>query len=122
MTETEHSDTTDSRPKKQTFNVKNVMYNLEERRRKELRILAFKTLTFSLAVLQIFLGHFYCAMFILWSASMLHVEVISLGHIVKKDNQIEYNWLDFYWYAVSAYICIPQAFLRSRLIRNDVYF
>ena len=107
MTETEHSDTTDSRPKKQTFNVKNVMYNLEERRRKELRILAFKTLTFSLAVIQIFLGHFYCAMFILWSASMLHVEVISLGHIVKKDNQIEYNWLDFYWYAVSAYICIP---------------
>ena len=122
MTETEHSDTTDSKPKKQSFNVKNVLYNIEEKRKKELRILAFKTFTFSLAVLQIFLGHFYCAVFILWSASMLHIEVISLGAIVKKDNMIEYSWLDFYWYVVSAYITVPQAFLRSRMIRDDVYF
>ena len=59
------------------------------------------------ATLPIFVGHFYCAVGILWSASVLHLEVISIGHIIKKDNVIEFNWLDVYWYAVGAYISIP---------------
>ena len=55
----------------------------------------------------IFAGHFYCAMFILWSASILHREVISMGHILQKEQHIAFSWLDWYWYAVGAYICIP---------------
>ena len=87
-TETELSDTTDSQPKKQKFSVKNAMYNMEVKRLKELKIIAFKLLTVCLTVLLTFMGHFYCAIAILCSASMLHIEVISLGGVVKKDNQI----------------------------------
>ena len=64
------------------------MYNMEVKRLKELKIIAFKLLTVCLTVLLTFMGHFYCAIAILCSASMLHIEVISLGGVVKKDNQI----------------------------------
>ena len=64
-------------------------------------------MTWLAAVVQIFIGHFYFAIFILWSASVLHKEVISTGQVLRKDNEIAFSWLDYYWYAVGAYICIP---------------
>ena len=41
-----------------------------------------KLASWLMAALPIFCGHFYCAIFILWSASVLHREVISMGHIL----------------------------------------
>ena len=127
MTEAEQQ-TSDSQAenkrKKQSFNVRRIMEHthMQEQRKKNLKIVLFKLLTWITASSAIFVGHFYCAIFIMWSASMLHMDVISLGHVIRKDNVIEFNWLDVYWYAVGAYICIPNAFLRRRLIGNDVYF
>ena len=73
-----------------------------------------------LASFWIMCGHFYCAIFILWSASVLHREVISMGHILQKERQIAFSWLDWYWYAVGAYICIPYAFLRRNILESLV--
>lgn len=69
--------------------------------------------TWSLACLGIFSGHFYCAIFILWSASILHKENLTMGHLsLRKEQEIAFSWLDWYWYLVGAYICVPYAFLR----------
>jgi len=66
----------------------------------------------------IFIGHFYCALFILWSASVFYKEVISMSRVLRKDQEIAFSWMDWYWYAVGAYICIPYAFLRRAIIRS----
>lgn len=122
-TENQTSDSqAESKPKKQNFNVERIMETMEEQRKKSVLINGLKLLTLIVASLVILMGHFYCAICILWSASMLHMEVISLSNVIRKDNVIKFNWLDAYWYAVGAYISIPNAFLRRRLIGNDVYF
>jgi hypothetical protein len=38
-----------------------------------------------------------------------------MGQVLRKDEEIAFSWLDWYWYFVSAYICIPYAFLRRKL-------
>jgi len=65
-------------------------------------------------------GHFYFALFILWSASYNYKEVISLNRVVQKEYMITFSWIDWYWYAVSAYIVLPRVFLR-REIMESVY-
>ena len=77
-----------------------------------------KLATWVLPCLLCICGHFYCAIFILWSASILHREVISKGHILQKEKQILFSWLDYYWYFVGAYICIPYAFVRRKFIES----
>ncbi len=91
---------------------------MEVKRQKNGQIFMAKLLTWILAALQVFCGHFYTAIFILWSASVLHKEVISIGHILQKDQHIALSWLDWYWYAVGAYICIPYAFLRRNITES----
>mgnify|MGYP001173820394 CR=1 FL=1 len=69
------------------------------------------------------MGHFYSAMVILGSASVLHMEVLSLGYAIRKDTTPKtFSWLDVYWYAVGTYITIPWFFFRRSMIENDVYF
>ena len=70
------------------------------------------------ACVMIAMGHFYCACFILWSASLLHKFNISEGEIVRKELAISFSWLDLYWYFVGAYICIPYAFLRRNITQS----
>ena len=71
--------------------------------------------TWIVACFWVLCGHFYCAIFILWSASVLHKEVISMGEIMRKEQEIAFSWLDLYWYLVGAFICIPYAFLRKNI-------
>ena len=97
------------------FNVRNIVSKLKENQRKNSRIFLTKVMMWLLPCLMVFMGHFYCAIFILWTASMLHMEVIQMGNVMQKDHEIKYSWLDVYWYAVGAYICIPYAFLRRKL-------
>ena len=125
MTETESrsSENDHDKKKKLNFNVRQMMQTIQEQKAKNLKVLAFKLLMGLIASLQVFIGHFYCACCIIGSASMLHMEVISLGHVLRKDNKINvFHWLDLYWYVIGAYICLPIVFLRRSLIENDVYF
>lgn len=43
-----------------------------------------------------------------------------MGFILQKEKQIKISWLDWYWYAVGAYICIPYAFLRRKMLESFV--
>ena len=92
---------------KSRFNARRVLEQMEIKRKASQSQFLAKLSTWFLACCLIFAGHFYCAMFILWSASMLHREVISMGNILQKEQHIAFSWLDWYWYAVGAYICIP---------------
>lgn len=91
---------------------------MEVQRKKNQKVFLAKLATWFLVFFWVFCGHFYTALFILWSASVLHKEVISMGQILRKDHEIAWSWLDWYWYFVGAYICIPYAFLRRKIIES----
>ena len=67
---------------KSRFNARRILAKIAFERKQNQHMFLVKLSTWSLAVLPIFCGHFYCAIFILWSASILHKEVISMGHIL----------------------------------------
>jgi len=61
------------------------------------------------------MGHFYCTIFILTSASYFYKEVLSMFRVLRKEKEIEMNWLDWFWYAVGAFTCLPYAFNRNKI-------
>ena len=63
----------------------------------------------------VLVGHFYCAIFIFWSASYFYKEVISMFRVLRKDKEIALNWLDWFWYGIGAYVCLPYAFNRNKI-------
>lgn len=75
----------------------------------------FIWLTIALVVM---LGHFYFALFILWSASYNYKEVISLNRAVQKEYMITFSWLDWYWYSVAAFLILPRVFLRRNIMES----
>ena len=105
---------------KRKFNMKQIMMAMEEQRRKSSQIFFTKLLAWFVTFFWVLIGHFYAAMFIIWSASVLHKEVISTGHVLRKDSEIRYSWLDVYWYMVGAYIAIPYAFLRRSIVEESI--
>ena len=91
------------------------METMQEQKQKNCKALILKLFLFVIAGSQIFMGHFYSAMVILGSASILHIEVLSLGYVLRKDTAPKmFTWLDLYWYAVGAYITVPWFFFRRR--------
>jgi len=63
----------------------------------------------------VLVGHFYCALFMLWSASYFYKEVITMFRVLRKEKEIAYSWLDWYWYAVGAYGVLPYALHRNKI-------
>lgn len=63
----------------------------------------------------VLVGHFYCALFMIWSASYFYRETLTLSRVLIKDQQIAFHWLDWYWYSVGVYVCIPYAFNRNKI-------
>jgi phosphatidate cytidylyltransferase len=41
---------------------------------------------------------------------MFYKEVIQVTKVLRKDNEIAMNWLDYYWYIVATYVCLPTIF------------
>ena len=71
---------------KSRFNARKILANMEEQRQKNQKLFLTKMWTWSVACLGIFSGHFYCAIFILWSASVLHKENLTMGHLsLRKE-------------------------------------
>lgn len=68
------------------FNVRRMLVEIEGQRTKNQKMFLTKLATWFLVFFWIFVGHFYTALFILWSASVLHKEVISMGQILRKDH------------------------------------
>lgn len=75
----------------------------------------FRTLFWLVGAQLVLVGHFYCAMFMIWSASYFYSEFLTMSRVLQKDLQIKLNWLDSYWYAVGFYVCIPYAFNRNKI-------
>ncbi len=67
----------------------------------------------------VMVGHFYCALFMIWSASVLYRETLTLSRVLNKDLQIAFHWVDWYWYAVGFYVCIPYAFNRNKIFQVE---
>jgi hypothetical protein len=67
----------------------------------------------------VMVGHFYCALFMIWSASILYRETLTLSRVLNKDLQIAFHWVDWYWYAVGFYVCIPYAFNRKKIFQVE---
>ena len=63
----------------------------------------------------VLVGHFYCALFMIWSASYVYTETLTLSRVLRKDQEIAFHWVDWYWYAVCFYVCIPYAFNRNKI-------
>ena len=108
----------DGTPEKSRFNARKILAQMEVQRKKHVNQLFAKLGSWVILFVLIYAGHFFTAIFILWSASILHKEVISMGNILQKDQAIAFSWLDWYWYFVGAYICIPYAFLRQKITQS----
>ena len=106
---------------KKSFNVHKIMEAMEQQRKKSAQIFKTKVLAWVMALFWVMIGHFYASTFILWSASLLHKEVISTGQILRKDAEIKFSWLDVYWYMVGTYIAIPYVFLRRSITETLIF-
>ena len=79
------------------------------------RLRFFQTLLIKLAfwgitVIFISLGHFYIALTIILAASFFFKELLAVSRNLRKDDKIQMEWLELYWYFVSVYLCIPIVF------------
>lgn len=74
-----------------------------------------KTLVWLLITPLVLMGHFYCTIFILVSASYFYKEVLSMFRVLRKEKEIEMTWLDWFWYTVGAYWGLPRAFNRNKI-------
>ena len=112
LTDTESPDSNDNRlvQKKKDSPKKHL-----ERKSVEKRRLIFKIIGWMLITPLVLMGHFYCTIFILTSASYFYKEVLSMFRVLRKEKEIEMNWLDWYWYAIGAYACLPYAFNRNKI-------
>ncbi len=77
--------------------------------------LAIRAVVLLVVYILVLIGHFYCALFVIWSASYFWKETIQLSRVVTKDQQIAFHWVDWYWYLVGFYVCIPYAFNRNKI-------
>ena len=112
LTETESPDSLDEkRQSKRKESPKRVIY----KRAAEHKQLVIKVVGWLLLTPLVLMGHFYCTIFILSSASYFYKEVLSMFRVLRKEKEIEMNWLDWYWYAVGAFTCLPYAFTRNKI-------
>ena len=112
LTETESPDSLDDKkhPKKKESPKK-----LMERKISQHRQVVVKVVVWLLIAPLVLMGHFYCTIFILISASYFYKEVLSMFRVLRKENEIEMTWLDWFWYAVGAFTCLPYAFNRNKI-------
>jgi phosphatidate cytidylyltransferase len=66
------------------------------------------------------LGHIYCAFLVLYIASTMYKEIISLKRKDEKDRRNLFSWIDWYYFGVFAYFLIPKLFLRRILTEHAI--
>jgi hypothetical protein len=78
--------------------------------------LLFKFGLWLLTFVLIFIGHFYFSLFVLFAATFFYRSLIKVSRINSKEEKIEVVWIDWYYYGVGAYVCIPGVFLRPNIV------
>jgi len=81
-----------------------------------IKTLIYRIGVWAVASLLIFIGHFHLSLFILASFSLFFKELVQLSRVLQKEERIQVEWLDLYWYLIGAYICIPKVFLREKIL------
>jgi CDP-diglyceride synthetase len=69
-------------------------------------------------LLIISLGHFYCAIFVLYITSSMYKEIISLKRKKEKDEKIIFSYIDWYYFGVVTFFILPKLFLRRILVEE----
>ena len=92
--------------------VRRLLENKELQRLLYIKSILFKVGLWLLAIMLIVIGHFWTAMFVLFSATFFYRELIKISRVNSKEEKIEVVWIDWYYYGVGAYICIPSVFMR----------
>jgi hypothetical protein len=66
------------------------------------------------------MGHVYCALLVLSISFMMYKEIISLKRKEEKDRKNLFNWIDWYFFGVFAFLMIPNLFLRRVLVEGAI--
>jgi phosphatidate cytidylyltransferase len=66
------------------------------------------------------MGHVYCAFLVLCLAFLMYKEIISLKRKEYKDKMNTFSWIDWYYFAIFAFLMIPNLFLRRVLVKEAI--